>query len=393
VTAAPLRAGILGCGDIAATYAAAIAASPVLALTAAADRNPDRARALTAAWGGVPLGSAGELLDRADIDLMVILTRHFTHADLTEQALRSGKHVFSEKPLAMTGARAWQLVRIAADCGVRLACAPATYLGEAQQTAWAVLRTGLLGQIRVGYADVNWGRIETWHPRPQDFYAAGALFDMGVYPLTVLTSFLGPVLEVSATADIVLPERQAIGGTRFTLTSPDLVVAMIRFRSGPLIRLTCGFYVDSASRQRGIELHGDDGSLLMERFYEFGASVHLARRSAPPVHVPLLKNPPPEPVDYGRALADLALAIRAGTPHRASGQQAAHMVDVLEAIMEATQHGQRVAVTSEFTPPQPGAPGLELPPDETVRDRLAGLLDHRDRADESPATFWERTDT
>jgi predicted dehydrogenase len=387
----PLRVGILGCGDIAGTYASAIAASPALALAAAADRNPDRAQALTGTWGGVPLTSVQELLDRRDVDLVVILTRHFSHADLTEQALRAGKHVFSEKPLAMTGARAWRLVRTAADCGVRLGCAPATYLGEAQQTAWAALRTGLLGPVRVGYADVNWGRIESWHPRPQDFYAAGALFDMGVYPLTVLTSFFGPVQEVSAAAATVLPEREAVDGSRFMLTSPDLVVAMIRLRSGPLIRLTCGFYVDSASRQRGIELHGDDGSLLMERFYEFGAAVHIVRRGSPPVHVPLLAAPPPEPVDYGRALADMALAIHSGAAHRASGQQAAHVVDILEAIMQATRTGQRVSVSSEFIPPLPGAPGLVLPPDETIRDRLAALLGGRTGADGDTGTFWERT--
>jgi predicted dehydrogenase len=375
MSAAPLRAGIIGCGDIARTYAAAIAAHEDLVLVAAADRNADRADALTARYGGTPYSSADDLLADEAVDLVVNLTRHYSHAELTSRALRAGKHVFSEKPLAMTGAAAWDLVRLADEAGVRLGCAPATYLGEAQQTAWAAVRSGLLGPVRVVFADVNWGQIERWHPRPQDFYAAGALFDVGVYPLTVLTSYFGPVRSVTAMTTILQPDREAADGTRFTIEAPDFAVGMLRLHSGPLVRLTCGFYVDLVSTQRGIEIHGDHGSLLMDRWYEFGAGVHLARRGGAAVRLPWLASPPSIPVDYGRPLSDLAQAIRSGAPHRATGEQAAHVVDVIEAMLESARTSQPVPVHSTFTPPAPGAPGLRLPADEVIREQFSHLLD------------------
>jgi predicted dehydrogenase len=376
VTAEPLSIGIVGCGDIARIYAAAIAASQDLVLVAASDRNADRAQALTAAYGGTPYTSFDDLLADPRVGLVVNLTRHYSHAELTGRALAAGRHIFSEKPLAMTGPAAWALVELASRSGVRLGCAPATYLGESQQTAWAAVRTGLLGRVRVVFADVNWGQIERWHPRPQDFYAAGALFDVGVYPLSVLTAFFGPVRSVTATASIVQPDRQAADGSRFTLAAPDFAVAMLRLQSGPLVRLTCGFYVDTVSRQRGIEIHGDEGSLLMDRWYEFGSGVHAARRGAAAVRVPLLGTAPDIPVDYGRALSDLAQAIRSGEPHRATGEHAAHVVDVIEATLESARSGRPADVQSTFAPPAPGAPGLLIPPDDVIREQLGDLLDH-----------------
>jgi predicted dehydrogenase len=371
----PLRVGIAGCGDIARTYAAAMTGHDGLALVAAADRNEDRAAGLTSRYGGTPYGSAGDLLADDAVDLVLVLTRHYSHMEITSRALAAGKHVFSEKPLAMTGAEAWGLVRQAADAGLRLGCAPATFLGEAQQTAWAALRTGLLGRVRVVFADVNWGQIERWHPRPQDFYAAGALFDVGVYPLTVLTTFLGPVRSVTAMATILQPDRRAVDGTAFTIESPDFAVGLLTLESGAVVRLTCGFYVDMVSRQRGIEIHGDDGSLLMDRWYEFDAGIHLARRGGTAIRLPLLGAPPDVPVDYGRGLADMAEGIRTGRPHRATGEQAAHVVDVIEAMLTSARESRPVAVTSAFRQPAPGGPGLTVPSDEVTRRALADLLD------------------
>src|SRR5207253_2271057 len=82
------------------------------------------------------------------------------------------------------------------DRGVRLSCAPATLLGESQQTAWKVVRDRTLGPVRAVYAEANWGRIERWHPSPESLYEVGPLVDVGVYPLTILTAMFGPVRRV-----------------------------------------------------------------------------------------------------------------------------------------------------------------------------------------------------
>src|SRR5690606_38686142 len=99
--------------------------------------------------------------------------------------------VYSEKPLALTAAQAQEHVQLAASRGLRLGCSPFTFLGAAQLAAWRAVEDGSLGTVRLAYAEVNWGRIESWHPAPQPFYEVGALFDVGVYPLTILTAFFG----------------------------------------------------------------------------------------------------------------------------------------------------------------------------------------------------------
>src|SRR6185295_17646095 len=137
-------------------------------------------------------------------DIVINLTVHHAHYQVTKRALEAGKHVYSEKPLALTSSEARELVTLAASRGLRLGCSPSTFLGEAQQTAATVIRSGRLGPVRAVYAEVNWGRIETWHPAPAPFYDVGVLVDVGVYPLTLLTAFLGPARRVQASGGLLL---------------------------------------------------------------------------------------------------------------------------------------------------------------------------------------------
>src|SRR5690606_761425 len=113
---------------------------------------------------------------------------HTAHARVTEQCLLAGKHVYSEKPLALDYAAARRLVALAERRGLRLGCAPATFLGEAHQTAWKLVRRGRIGPIRVIYAEANHGRIEWYHPAPEPFFAIGPMWDVGVYPITAITA-------------------------------------------------------------------------------------------------------------------------------------------------------------------------------------------------------------
>ena len=109
----------------------------------------------------------------------------------------------------LRAAEARELAELAARRGVRLSSAPATLLGEAQQTAWKLVRDGVIGRVRAAYAEANWGRIERWHPTPEALYAAGPLVDVGIYPLTILTAMFGPVRRVRAYTTTIEPERTA----------------------------------------------------------------------------------------------------------------------------------------------------------------------------------------
>ena len=346
-----MRVAIVGCGNIAGPYAERIAAEPRLTLAGATDIDPERAAALTERYGGVAYATLDELLADDGVDTVVNLTVAAVHAPVTATALEAGKHVHSEKPLALTYGEARGLVELASRRGVRLSASPATLLGEAQQTAWKLVRDGAIGRTRVVYAEANWDRLERWHPDPRGLYAVGPLADVGVYPLAIMTAIFGPVRRVRAYATMVEPHRTHPKGWTFDLEAPDFVVAALELEGGVVARVTANFYVP-ASKQRGLELHGDRGSLYMPTWAEFDSRLELQPRGGEYEIVQPVREPY-HGIDWSRALVDLADAIEERRPHRASGEQAAHIVEVLEAATESMEHGGSVDVRSTFPQPEP----------------------------------------
>lgn len=347
----PTGVAIIGCGNIAGRYAADLAAYPEMDLVGHFDIERDKAQGLADAHGGKVYDCIEVLLADEDVDVVVNLTIHHAHYDVTRQCLEAGKHVHSEKPLALTLERGRELVALAAQKGVRLGCSPFTYMGEAQQTAWRLIRDGYTGPVRMVYAEVNHGRIEKWHPNPAPFYDVGPWFDVGVYPLTLLTTFFGPVRSVQACGKVLYPDRKTNEGKDFHIDTPDNMLAVVELADGPIARLSVNFYV-CTTRQRGLEFHGDDGSIHLGCFQEFSAAVAKARPGEEFEAVDLLKAPY-QGIEWGRGVREMAEAIREKRPHRASGDHALHVLEVLSAAVKSSESGQRVSVTSDIPRPPP----------------------------------------
>jgi len=347
-----VRLGIVGCGDIAARYARAIAAADGLELVAATDLQPERARGLVAGFGGVAHETLDELLADERVETVVNLTAAVAHADVTRAALEAGKHVHSEKPLALRYASARALVELAAARGLALGASPPTLLGEAQQTMWKLVRAGEIGRVRVAYGEANWGRVETWHPSPTTLHAVGAMADVGVYPITILTALFGPARSVTAYAATLVPHRVEASGAAFTIETPDFVVAVLELEAGVVARVTASFYV-GAGYQRGLELHGDGGMLYLPTWGEADSRLLHSATGADDYRERELVRPPYRGIDWSRPLVDLADAVRDGRRPRASGEQAAHVVEILDAVVESARRGGAVAVQSSFPPPEP----------------------------------------
>ncbi len=348
----PLRVGIVGCGVISRAYVETLEPYPQVKLLGATDVYRERAEALAASFGGTVYPTLDAMLADARIDAVVNLTIQTAHADVTQRSLVAGKHVYSEKPLALTFAEAKALVALAKRKRVRLSCAPMTFLGEAQQTAWKVVREGRLGQVRLVYADMNWGRYETWHPAPAPFYEIGPLYDIGVYSLTVLTTLLGPVRSAVGFGNVLLKERVTPNGALLRIVTPDFVVALVEFANNTIGRLTTTFYVGHTTKQKGLEFHGDSGSLYLGSPQHFDAALEFAEYGEDFAPVPLLRTPY-RGTEWGRGLVDLADAIAEGRPHRATGEQAAHVVETMSAIATSIVTHNRVKVRSDFPPPAP----------------------------------------
>jgi predicted dehydrogenase len=346
-----MNVAVVGCGNIAGRYAERIVASPVLELVGATDVLPGRADAFVAEFGGSAYPTLDELLADAGVELVVNLTAPEFHAPVTRAALEAGKHVHSEKPLALRHAEAQELAELAGARGLALSCAPSTLFGEAQQTAWKLIREGAIGRVRVVYAEANWGRIEVWHPTPEAIYGVGAFVDVGVYPLTMVTAFFGPARRVQAFAATLQADRVRLDDTPFHLDVPDWVCAVLELETGVVVRLTATFWV-GPGKQRGLEIHGDDGSLHLATWGEADSQLELSPRKDY-AQVPLLREPFPG-IDWARPLEDLVEAVAEGRAPRAGGSHAAHVVEILDAIRESFENGGRaVEVYSEFEPPPP----------------------------------------
>jgi predicted dehydrogenase len=348
----PLRVGIAGCGNIAGPYARTMQPYAQLELLGATDVMPGRAEQLVAQYGGRAYASLEEMLADERLDLVVNLTIHHAHPAVITQCLNAGKHVHSEKPIAMSYAEAKQLVELAEAKGLRLSCSPITYMGEAQQTVWKGIRDGLTGPVRVVYAEVNWGRIEAWHPNPGPFYDVGALFDVGVYPLTLVTTFFGPARRVTAFGKVLHPDRVTKEGVAFHIDTPDWVVAAVELENGTVVRLTTNFYVGHHGKQRGLEFHGDRGSLWIGSFQDFHAPVEFSEFGKQYAPLPYVREPF-QGIEWGRAVVEIHDALQEGRPQRATGAQAAHVVEICCAIVESYQSGKPVEVTSNFPAPWP----------------------------------------
>jgi len=348
----PLRFAFVGCGNISGPYGETAQAYESVEIAGATDVDPALSAAFVDRFGGVDYPSLEALLADPTVDAVVNLTSHGVHAQVTAAALEAGKHVHSEKPMAGSYAEARELVDLADARGVRLSCSPITFMGDAQETAWGLVESGAIGTVRIVYAEVNWGRIESWHPRPAPFYAIGPMADVGVYPLTFLTAIFGPARRVTAHGQTVFPDRITASGESFTVGAPDFGVAWVELEDGTIIRLTTSFYVGHHSKQKGIEFHGDAGSVFISSWQDFDADVELAPvgGSYEPVPVPGAFRG----IDWGRALAELSGAISEERPHRATGAHAAHVVEILDAVNMSIRDGVAVDLTSTFAaPPAP----------------------------------------
>ena len=350
----PLNVAIVGCGNISAAYSRTMAEHPDrIRLTGAFDLRRETAAALVEKYGGKVYDTLDDVLTDPEVELVVNLTIHQAHNEVISKCLHAGKHVHTEKPLTLDVNQAMELVKLAHAKKLRLSSAPITFLGEGQQTAWKLIRDGVLGEVRVIYAEMNWGRIESWHPNPSPFYEVGALADVGVYPLTLLTTIFGPVERVTGFGKVVKPVRDLKDGGTFEIKStPDWACAGLQFASGPICRLTGSFYV-GPTLQHGIEFHGDAASMALSTPHDFNGEIKICKFGEKEwTPQPLVKEPYAG-VEWARGVTELHDAIREDRPHRCTGEQAAHVVEVIFGAYRAATSGESVEIKSRFTQPAP----------------------------------------
>jgi predicted dehydrogenase len=357
--------GIVGCGKISGVYLGNLRSSTVaevIEVVACADLDLERARAQAAQYGVPRACGVAELLADPEIELVVNLTVPQAHATVGLAAIREGKSIYNEKPLAIGREDARRMLDEARERGVRVGCAPDTSLGGGLQTCRKLIDDGAIGTPVAATAFLLSHGPEGWHPDPNFFYqpGAGPLFDMGPYYLSALITMLGPVRRVTASARATFPER-VVGsgpkqGERITVNTPTHVAAVLDFTAGPIATVITSFDVWSHGLPR-IEIYGSEGSLSVPDPNTFRGPVRLRRAGEAEWQEAPLSH---DNVDNMRGLGvlDLAHALRSGRPHRANGELAFHVLDIMHACLAASEESHHIALTSDCARPAPLPPGL-----------------------------------
>lgn len=356
------KVGIVGCGKISSIYFEAGAKFDSIEITACADLDLARAQAGAEQFQVPRALSVDELLASPDVELVVNLTIPAAHAEIGLKALRAGKSVYNEKPLAVTRAEAQEMMRIARERQLRIGCAPDTFLGASLQTCRKLIDDGAIGEPVAASGFMLSRGVENWHPNPDFFYqpGGGPLFDMGPYYLTALTSMLGPVRRVTGSARASFPERIITTGARkgekIKVETPTHLASVLDFASGPIATLVTSFDV-SAARFRNIEIYGSEGTLIVPDPNCFDGEILLRRQGE--------TEWAPQPLTHiysensrGIGVAELAVAQRAGRPHRASAEMAFHVLDIMHAVHEASAENRHIELASTMQRPEPLPLGL-----------------------------------
>jgi predicted dehydrogenase len=351
----PVGVGVIGCGAISPAYLKAASNFPILHIVALADAQPDAAEKRATEFG-LRSKSVDALFADPAVEIVLNLTTPLAHVEVGLKALAAGKHVYSEKPLGVDLEDARRLIADAEARGLRLGCAPDTFLGGGHQTARAIIDAGRIGRAIGGTAFFMCPGHERWHPNPGFYYlrGGGPMLDMGPYYITDLVNLLGPVESVVGVATRSRDERvatsEARNGERFPVEVATHVTGVLRFVEGAAISMTMSFDV-AKHGHAPIEIYGETGALIVPDPNYFGGKVQVAAtgRSWRGVQT---KRPYADDNYRSLGLADMAQAIRTGRPHRASGELALHALEVMQAFQRSSDEGRAIAIASRPARPE-----------------------------------------
>lgn len=382
----------VGCGFVSEFYAKTLGNYPDLSLIGVYDRNAHHLEAFCRRWKCRAYTSLDETLADPSVEMILNLTNPRSHFEVTRNCLKAGKHVYSEKPLAMNFNEARELADLAKFNNLYLAAAPCSLLSETAQTVAKALRDGVVGKVRLVYANFDDGMIAPnlapWNWRnetgiiwpAQDEFEVGCTYEHAGYVLTWLAAFFGPAKSVTAFACCQIPDK----GISVVNMAPDFTVGCVEYEQQVVARVTCSLI---APKDRSLTIVGDDGILYVadvrndtcpvylrpipQRGWRAGAERRIAKLRklfgwGDPVNnshfrrrLPFVRRPPgrfvsaTKAVDFCRGPSEMASAIRQRRPSRLSPELAVHLVEIVEALQYPERFGGRRELLSTFSPIEP----------------------------------------
>lgn len=360
-----VKVGVIGCGQISGIYLKNCSQTfKNLEVAACADLVPELARKRVEEY---PIGRActvEELLADPEIEIVVDLTVPWAHPEVNRTILQAGKHVYTEKPFALTAADADQVLDLARAQGLRVGCAPDTFLGGGLQTCRKVIDEGAIGIPYAASGLILMGTAyDGMRPNFQSYLQLGwdPLFDMAPYYLTAMVNLLGPVRKVTGftnqvhrTITITNPQSPHYGES-VPVAAPMNTAATLEFASGAVATLQAA--KESFGYTPRLEIYGTEGILYANDPNMFGGALHIKRPDGSTHEVAYSHGYSEN--SRGIGIADMAYAIRSGRPHRANEALARHVIDITLGIFESAQTERHVTLTTHYDRPAPLPLGLE----------------------------------
>lgn len=357
----PAKIGIIGCGNISGIYFENLSKFRATEVAGCADLDMQRAEQ-AAAKHGFKACSVQELLASPDIEIVLNLTVPKAHYSVAMASLEAGKHVYNEKPLAVEREHGKELVDIARLKGLKLGCAPDTFLGGAIQTCRRLIDEGAIGEPVGCNCFMLCHGHESWHPSPEFYYerGGGPMLDMGPYYLTCLVSLIGPIRRISSFTRAAFKTRTITSepkrGKLIEVETPTHIVGLMQFATGAIGQITTSFDIWHSTLPP-IEIYGTEGSMLVPDPNGFGGEIMLRSAGdkvwqAMPLQFGYAEN------GRGLGVMDMAYAIEENRPCRASGELAYHVLDAMHAFLESGERLAPVDLASSVDRPSPLPPGL-----------------------------------
>jgi len=360
---AVIRIGVIGAGDVAARDylpAAVHRLGSAASIVAIASSDGVRARHLADRYE-IPHAHAGfeTILADRSIDAIVNLTPTSMHDAVNRATVAAGKHLYTEKPAALTAERIRTLAAAARLAGVTVAAAPSVMVFPQVQRARALVEAESIGQVWTATGQFI-GGIPPWvgyesDPTPFFSSSVGPLVDVGIYPLHALTGLLGPVSRVTALSHRSRPsfvQRDGpAAGVKVKVEVDDVWHLIVQLHSGAIVTVRSDFASLGATSAADVELNGENGSICLS-LMDMAAPLRIQVDGDDDFREESFPNARAEGPDHVLGVVHLVECLTNGRTLELSLEHAAHVVDVLEAAARSATTGQTEEIASSFDPPQ-----------------------------------------
>lgn len=392
-----MNIGIVGCGYVSDFYAKNAREYPDVHIKGAFDINQNNLEKFCEHYSITAYSNLEDLLSEQSIELILNLTNPRSHYEVSKACLEAGKHVYTEKPVAMDSTQAEELLEFANQKGLRIGCAPCNVLGNTAQTIWKAIKEGQIGQVKLVYANYDDGMIapqmRPWEWKngfgvawpAKDEFEIGCTYEHAAYFLSCLTAIFGPARHVTAFASCQMPNK----GIPVDSMAPDFSVGCLEYDNGVVARVTSGLV---APQDKSLLVVGDEGYLFIRYLRNDSEPIFIRRDTVPknlkrvenlvnrlrsklgflekfipwpmdefliyekyPFALPLsqIEVGKGKRVDFMLGPYDMIQSIKEERPHRLTGEFGLHLLEQIEALQYPERFGYRRSIKSTFPPVSP----------------------------------------